>query len=122
MWNLLYPPVDGIFKLSTVEVAQNTPEQNAQAIANASSLGQSLQDMQTAWQDVKSAPVPQVSGLSYAWQASGQDETQAVQSAQERLSTLKSLLTTDGQTMASLKQQSQQLAADVQTLTQQHGC
>lgn len=122
MWNLLYPPVDGIFKLSTVEVAQNTPEQNAQAIVNASSLGQSLQQMQTAWQDVKSAPVPQVSGLSYAWQASGQDETQAVQSAQGRLSTLKNLLTTDGQTMTSLKQQAQQLGADVQNAEQEHGC
>jgi hypothetical protein len=122
MWNLLYPPVDGVFKLSTVEVAQNTPEQNAQAIVNASSLGQSLQQMQGAWQSFHNAPIPHITGLSSAWQPSQQDDTQAVQSAQGRLNTLKSLLTTDEQSMGNLKQQTQQLAADVQKLTQQHGC
>ncbi len=122
MWNLLYPPVDGVFKLSTVEVAQNTPEQNAQAIVNASSLGKSLQQMQEAWQSFHDAPIPQVSGFSSAWQPSEPDETQAAELAQGRLSTLKRLLITDEQTMGNLKQQTQQLAADVQKLTQQHGC
>lgn len=122
MWNLLYPPDASVFKLSTVEVAQNTPEQNAQVIVNASSLGQSLQQLQAAWQSMKTAPVPQVTGLSSTWQPSETDETQAVQLAQGRISTLESLLTTDEQSMGNLKQQSQQLAADVQQVTQKNGC
>ena len=121
-WNLEYSPDESIFKLSNEEVAQHTPEQNAQVIANASSLGQSLQQVQQDWQDVKTAHIPQIPGLSYDWQVSGPDEEQAIKLAQERKSTLQGLLVTDGQTMSKLKQQTRQLATDVKNKAEENGC
>lgn len=121
-WNLEYSPDESTFKLSNVEVAQNTPEQNAQVIAKSSSLGQSLQQVQQDWQSIKTAHVPQIPGLSYDWQVSGQDEEQAVKLAQERESQLQGLLTTDGQTMSKLKQQARQLAVDVKNKAEENGC
>lgn len=122
MFDLQYPPDESLFKLSSAEVTQNTPVQNAQLIADDSSLGEALQGLQTTWQTIQHTSVPQVAGLSYSWQASHNKETQAVQQAQGRLGTLQQFVSTDAQTLTNLKQQSQQLAVDVQNTTQQQGC
>jgi hypothetical protein len=122
LFNMLYPPDASIFKLSNAEVAQDTPAQNAQLITSVSSFGRTLQGLQAAWQSISHMPVPQVSGLSYTWQPSQHEETQTVQQAQKQLNTLQHFLTTDAQTLADLKQQAQQLAAEVQDRAQKQGC
>jgi hypothetical protein len=81
-----------------------------------------LQQVQQDWQSVSTAHVPQIPGLSYDWQVSQDEQTQMVKLAQERLSTLQGLLTTDEQTMGNLKQQARQLAADVKKKAEENGC
>lgn len=121
-WNLRYDPDESLLKLSNAEVAQDTSGQNAQIIANASSLGQSLQQMQKAWQDVESAHVPHIPGLSYDWQLAQSEEAPVVKLAKAHMRTLQSSLTTDEQTMATLKQQARQLEADVKNKAGENGC
>jgi hypothetical protein len=116
-----YPPDSSMFTLSNRQLSQNTAQQNAELVANNSTLSTQLGAVQSTWQKAHADPLPQVQ-VDLSWQISQNDERAAESSGQTQLSTLKQALTNDFTSMTELQGTAQHLANDVQSKAAKHGC
>lgn len=117
-----YPPDPSTFTLSPYEKASHTADQNAQVTTANSTLTKQLQDVQSSWKQASTSAIPTIQGLSLSWKQTPDGKEALIQKATKALATLQKLLTTDYQSMTSLRQQAQTIGNDVKTLAQKYGC